>query len=243
MRLEDVLLRDTRANQPLATVVPVGTLYFVTDEGVTEQSDGATWLSYSAAAGGTGDVVGPASSVDDRIATFDGATGKLIQDGGTTIAALTALIPAAGITQLTGDVVAGPGSGSQVATLNNPYKAKIITLVVDGAGVVLTTGIKGFIQIPVNGTLIGWTLLADQAGAIVIDVWKDTYANYPPTNADSITNGIEPEIVATGIKATDSDLSDWTTQDVTAGDVLGFNIDSVASITKIVLELYMTVTI
>lgn len=35
--------------------------------------------------GGSGDVVGPASSVDDRIATFDGVTGKLIQDGGNTI--------------------------------------------------------------------------------------------------------------------------------------------------------------
>jgi len=36
--------------------------------------------------GGIGDVVGPASAVDDRIATFDGVTGKLIQDGGKTIA-------------------------------------------------------------------------------------------------------------------------------------------------------------
>lgn len=36
--------------------------------------------------GGGGDVVGPASAVDDRIATFDGTTGKLIQDGGATIA-------------------------------------------------------------------------------------------------------------------------------------------------------------
>lgn len=33
-----------------------------------------------------GAVTGPASSVDDRIATFDGTTGKLIQDGGSTIA-------------------------------------------------------------------------------------------------------------------------------------------------------------
>jgi hypothetical protein len=35
---------------------------------------------------GSGDVVGPASAVDNNIATFDGTTGKLIQDGGTTIA-------------------------------------------------------------------------------------------------------------------------------------------------------------
>jgi len=35
---------------------------------------------------GSGDVLGPASAVDDRVATFDLATGKLIQDGGKTIA-------------------------------------------------------------------------------------------------------------------------------------------------------------
>jgi hypothetical protein len=34
----------------------------------------------------TGDVVGPASTTDARIATFDGTTGKLLQDGGKTIA-------------------------------------------------------------------------------------------------------------------------------------------------------------
>lgn len=46
-RFQDVVQRDTRANQPLATSVPIGTLYFVTDEGVTERSDGTNWESYS----------------------------------------------------------------------------------------------------------------------------------------------------------------------------------------------------
>ena len=36
--------------------------------------------------GGTGDVVGPASSTDNAIARFDGATGKLIQNSGVTVA-------------------------------------------------------------------------------------------------------------------------------------------------------------
>lgn len=35
---------------------------------------------------GSGDVVGPASAVNDNIALFDGATGKLIKDGGETLA-------------------------------------------------------------------------------------------------------------------------------------------------------------
>ena len=41
---------------------------------------------------GTGDVVGPASAVNDNIAVFDGVTGKLIKDGGTTIAAINIAI-------------------------------------------------------------------------------------------------------------------------------------------------------
>ena len=37
---------------------------------------------------GTGDVVGPSSSVDAQIAVFDGATGKLIKDGGLAVSDL-----------------------------------------------------------------------------------------------------------------------------------------------------------
>jgi hypothetical protein len=45
-----------------------------------------TFAMMSDIVAGSGDVVGPASAVDNNIATFDGTTGKLIQDGGTTIA-------------------------------------------------------------------------------------------------------------------------------------------------------------
>lgn len=59
--------------------------------------------------GTSGDVVGPASAVDERIAVFDGTTGKLIKDGGTTIAAITA---GAGATISTTAVGSEPGSPS-----------------------------------------------------------------------------------------------------------------------------------
>jgi hypothetical protein len=60
--------------------------------------DGANWyeLARNSAGAGIGDVVGPGSSVDDRIATFDGTTGKLIQDGGSTIVGVIAAAVAAG---------------------------------------------------------------------------------------------------------------------------------------------------
>lgn len=77
MNLEDILLRGTRAAQPSASIVTEGSLYYVTDEAVVEQSRASAWVSYS------GSGASPA------------------------------------ITQLTGDVTAGPGSGSQVATIPN----------------------------------------------------------------------------------------------------------------------------
>lgn len=68
-----------------------GTWYaFAPVEGIVVNLAGATvtWngSAYVATASGVGDVVGPASAVADRVATFDGTTGKLIKDGGATIA-------------------------------------------------------------------------------------------------------------------------------------------------------------
>lgn len=47
MNLENVLLRGTRASQPVATDVAEGSLYYVTDEGVLEQSLSGSWVTYS----------------------------------------------------------------------------------------------------------------------------------------------------------------------------------------------------
>lgn len=55
-------------------------------------------LQSEMAAAGAGNVVGPASATDDRIATFDGATGKIIQDGGKTIAEVEAAAAASALT-------------------------------------------------------------------------------------------------------------------------------------------------
>lgn len=53
--LSVVIVRGTRAAQPAANTVAIGTLYYVTDESVTERSNGTTWDSFSdgGASGGT----------------------------------------------------------------------------------------------------------------------------------------------------------------------------------------------
>lgn len=113
---------------------------------------------------------------------------------------------------------------------------------VDGGGNVITTGIKGFIRIPVACTITKATVLATDGvittGTIVVNVWKDTYANFPPTVADKIT-GTTPPTILSGVKSEDSTLTGWTTS-VAAGDVVAFNVDSCTVFTKVIVELDVT---
>lgn len=110
-----------------------------------------------------------------------------------------------------------------------------VTVVIDGGLAVITTGIKAYISLPVAGTFKKWRILADVAGSIVIDVWKDVYANYPPLVADTITAAAKPTLTA-ALSAESSTLTGWTTA-FAAGDVLAFNVDSVATVKKISLSL------
>ena len=75
------------SNKSLVTAV--GTDHVV----IVDATDGSikkALISDFAAAGGN--IVGPANAVDDRIATFDGVTGKLLQDGGKIVAELEPVI-------------------------------------------------------------------------------------------------------------------------------------------------------
>jgi hypothetical protein len=69
----------------------------------------------------------------------------------------------------------------------------------------------------------------------VLDIYKDDYANFPPTVADSICASAKPTL-SSADKYEDSTLTGWTTS-VTAGQVLGFTIDSCSTIEQITLQL------
>lgn len=122
-----------------------------------------------------------------------------------------------------------------------------IMVVIDGGGAVITTGLKGYLgPVPYDGVITQATLLADQGGAIVIDVWKCTYAQFDagsthPVDGDSITASAPPTITATNTKSQDSTLTGWTSSGAfSAGDVFAFNVDSVTSITRATLTLKYT---
>lgn len=122
------------------------------------------------------------------------------------------------------------------ATTNQNLRS--ISLTLDGGGSVITTGVKADVRIPYSGTITGWEIVADTSGSIVIDVWKDTYANFPPTVADTIA-GTEKPTLSAATKNQDTSLSTWTTT-VTAGDYLRFNVDSVSTVTRVHLSIMIT---
>jgi hypothetical protein len=115
-----------------------------------------------------------------------------------------------------------------------------LAIVIDGAGSAISTGVKCFVEVPFACTITAVRLLADQSGSIVVDIWKDTYANYPPTDADSITSASPPTISA-ATKAEDTTLSGWTTS-IAAGDILGINVDSASTVTRVTLNLTLRKT-
>lgn len=137
------------------------------------------------------------------------------------------------------------GSWAVVGTLVGPTGAAGpaeagIGITIEGHGTTISTGVKGYVPVPYDCTITKATLVADQTGSIVIDIWKDTYANFPPLDADSITASAPPTL-STAQKSEDSTLTGWTTT-ITAGDVLAFNVDSITSITEVTLMLWITKT-
>jgi hypothetical protein len=72
----------------------------------------------------------------------------------------------------------------------------------------------------------------------VVDIWKDTYANFPPLDADSITASAPPTL-SSAQKAQDSTLTGWTTS-VAAGDILAYNVDSATTVTRVLVSLKCT---
>lgn len=109
---------------------------------------------------------------------------------------------------------------------------------IGGGTDVILTGNAGFIRIPFAILITGWTILAKESGSIVVDVWRDTYANYPPTVADTIAGSEKPTLSAAA-KNQDLTLTTWTIA-LVKGDILVFNVDSVTTCTKVLVVLHGT---
>lgn len=121
-------------------------------------------------------------------------------------------------------------------------QAGSIEFVIDGGGSAISTGTKGYVEVPFACTITAARLLADVSGSIVVDVWKCTYSAFDPTthpaSGDKITASAPPTI-SSAKKSQDSTLTGWTTS-LAAGDILGFNVNSASTITRVTLSLSVT---
>lgn len=114
--------------------VPLG----VFSSGQVALFDGAELKGQTPGAGGVGDVVGPASAVNGRIASFNGTSGKLIQDGA----------------KLAADLVTGPSSvtASHVAMFSGTT-GKVIASAGVSANVIVASVASGV----TTGHLVQWS--------------------------------------------------------------------------------------
>ena len=110
-----------------------------------------------------------------------------------------------------------------------------INFIIDGGGSPITTGIKGDRVVDFDCTILAVTMLGDQSTTIAVDIWKDTYANFPPTDADSITASAVPTIT-TNTHSQDTTITGWTTA-ISAGDILRFNVDANDNATRVTVAL------
>ena len=128
----------------------------------------------------------------------------------------------------------GIGAIGTLATLKSSLAFYIL-----GGTTALSANAKATVISPFAMTITGWTALeitdTPVSSSVTFDVWKNTYANYQPTVANTITASAKPSI-SSAIKNQSSTLTGWTTS-VSAGDVLIANLDSVSSAKNLLLIL------
>lgn len=125
------------------------------------------------------------------------------------------------------------GSGNLTTAPNT--RTVTVAYVIDGGGAPITTGNKGSLVLDFSGTIQSATLLADQTGSAVVEIWKTNYAGYPGSTANKITASAPPTL-SSAQKSQDATLTGWT-KTISAGDVLTFNVNSAATVTRVTLLL------
>lgn len=123
--------------------------------------------------GGSGDVVGPASSVDSNIAVFDGTTGKLLKDGG---AAVSSLATTSQLSTKQDTLV----SGTNIKTING---SSIL-----GSGDLTVSGGSGGLTLETVSTT---SVTADTGKRYVLTDAAKTTITVPATPADGFHFGVD----------------------------------------------------
>lgn len=178
--LVDYLGHGNIASRPVSPTLFAGSigLWWSDDTSAFSLWDGSTWHNIGGG-GGSGDVVGPGSSVDNSLPRFDGTTGKLLQESGFLLSDLDEVSGYRGninfqtgttytvVTSDTGKVIDHSNAGAITTTLpNNMPVGWCCTYVQAGAGQVTFSAASG-------ATLRNrqsHTKIAGQWGMVVLEV-------------------------------------------------------------------------
>lgn len=162
-----------------------------------------------------------------------------------TVGGITATQPTSGLAQhiLTADsttrAIVDIGEVTDVTVAPSVFST--IGASFDGQGSAVAAGSKTLpISIDYACTIVSVRAFADIATNAVFDIWVDTFANSPPTVADTITAADKPTLTA-ATKVEDTSIGTWSLN-IAAGSVLIFNIDSCSAATKLGIQLKVTRT-
>lgn len=101
-------------------------------------------------------------------------------------------------------------------------------ITIDGAGSVITNGVKGYAVIPYNATIVGWDIIGNTSGGCAVDIWKDITI---PTSGNTITGTEIPSLLSQQINS-DNNLTSWNTS-VFINDIIAFNVISASTVSRI----------
>jgi hypothetical protein len=116
--------------------------------------------------------------------------------------------------------------------------SRTINFILDGGGLELSTGSKGFIVVDFDSTIASWTLLSDVACSLQVDIKKANTAAFP--NTVSIV-GAAPPYLTNEAARSNTVLTGWNTT-INTGDVLEIVVNSASLLTRATLALKVTVT-
>lgn len=124
----------------------------------------------------------------------------------------------------------------------NQRRASIVFQFGDGVTAIAPASEREqWIECNFTGTLEGWSLTADISGSIVVDVWKDTYANYPPIVGDSMVGAGTKPTLSSQLTNRDTTLTSWSTA-ITRGDTIKVHVDSATTLKAVTLTLLVIKT-
>lgn len=203
-----------------SSLTSVGTLTILTVDNIS--------IDTNTVSSSTGDIIlDPATTNPVRIA--GGSPLRLF--GSTTPNNYVGLdVPATILSDYTITLPDSPGAANEVlqfdASSNASFVSNVKTLnfIIDGGGTSITTGIKGIVILDADYNLTAWTIYGDSTGVFDVSVRLSAEGTYPKTSAATFGTAIVAPSLGAG--EVGDRVTGITTVQITAGDILQFNVTS-----------------